>query len=1608
MIQSTVTVHNEKAVRLIDYLLKLALLRSKSVRTIDTYEKTLWIKDIPLENECFTQAWDQKEDYNPDIWIEVQNRKEPELPRIPEICAGWIDESSLRNKNELSDLFPEITKQVENPDWREGSDEPEFLSLIIQLEDHQEVQQTWEKYLEKRWLPWTEAHNIWESIHHVYTTLFTIYQEQLRLGEEFELVLGLGLLSWQTPGGYSVRRHLIVANASLKFNAQQGKFTVCASPDGANLRPELDMLDIQEQPSGAVTDAKKTLATSADDPWENDCVTVVLQALVHSISPDGEYESSLEAKKQRVSEKPLVEYAPTLILRKRSTKGLTDTLERIKDNIENGGLIPSEFGGLTETPPTSGDNDNVDPGDTNCELVSELYFPKPSNDEQRRIVEKISTSSGVLVQGHPGTGKSHTIANLISHLLATGQRTLITAQTPRALQVLKDLVPEELRPLCINLLGSGLEEKRSLESSIGGILRKNEEWNEEQARQKRDELELKLHDLRQEKVSLIRRLQDIRESETHAQSIAEGNYKGTAAQIAKAVHQKESSYKWFTDTPTLNKTCPVSESDLRPILDALRHFVPDKRHELSLICPDSLQPVDGFASLVNAEQKAIEEEVRSGKGADEQIAEYLTRVENDTIESLRDSLELFQSKLRSLPIATHPWVSRALSDVLNRNPALWKKLHQVTSQSISTIESLVSLADNTNITLPDNIQLKKVIEDISKLIEHMKSGGKLGWGLFRPKLVKERMYILKTVRVNGRLCASLEQLFVLSDALKVRLECERAWGFWAGHCEKTKGHFVMQFAALEALYEALGKVLSIEILIVECRKKIQQHSAIIEPVWAEESQVEQLIASCTLAMARQVKDKAVMEISGLEVPLVLLMAKNSVHPVVSELINAIRNRNIEAYAHAVGRNHEMVQERERLRKIDSKISEIKQVMPNMIEDITQTYNESYWENQIASIKEAWHWAQAKQWIDVYIRKEDSPALAQRVKQIESEISSIISRLASLLAWSFCFARLQDTHRQHMEAWQQSMKRIGKGTGKHAPHHRREAQKHLNQCREAVPGWVMPLHRVWDTIEPSPEMFDVIIVDEASQCGVEALPLLYLGKKVLIVGDDKQISPAAVGIPRNDVYRLMKDFLFDYDYQSTFDVESSLFEHGKRLYSRRQITLREHFRCMPEIIRFSNDLCYTDTPLIPLRQFGSDRLTPLERVFVDSGYREGKANRVINRPESQEVVAKIVELCCDERYEAKTMGVIVLQGDAQASLIEQELLNQIGAEEIEKRRIVCGNPYSFQGDERDVIFLSMVAAPNTRIGALTKPEAERRFNVAASRARDQMWLFHSVTIDDLSKDCLRRKLLEFFENSKPLEIAGIDLEELERRAYQDNRSTIKPPKPYDSWFELNVALELARKGYIVIPQYEFGGKWIDLVVQHGSRQLAIECDGDNWHGADRYEADMQRQRQLERCGWEFFRVRESAFYSNKAEALKDLWLRLQDRGIFPGYANKPESDNDDNRSASNNRGGESERNVKSSSPFTEAAVTSTPQPSHPLTEIPTQQIRNAILAALSKCPNNSCTEDSITKRVLKELDIITRGQPRKAFEQRIKKSVNELVVEDLIEKYRAKNKRLRLI
>ncbi len=413
----------------------------------------------------------------------------------------------------------------------------------------------------------------------------------------------------------------------------------------------------------------------------------------------------------------------------------------------------------------------------------------------------------------------------------------------------------------------------------------------------------------------------------------------------------------------------------------------------------------------------------------------------------------------------------------------------------------------------------------------------------------------------------------------------------------------------------------------------------------------------------------------------------------------------------------------------------------------------------------------------------------------------------------------------------------------------------------------------ESLSPGADAFDVVIVDEASQSGIDALFLWWLGKKVVIVGDNEQISPDAVGLELEPVFALRSQLLGDQPIGSVITPTTSLFDLGEIAFTGNRTYLREHFRCMPEIIAFSNRISYVSAPLIPLRQFGANRLVPLRSVHVAGATRSLGVRGNLNRDEAHAVAEAIFECLGQPEYDGKTMGVISLTGETQARYIERLLLERLGPDEMLQRKIKCGDAYAFQGDERDVMFLSMVAAPTdkgNRLPALTMDVYRRRFNVSASRARDQMWLFHSVTQADLNPDCLRWKLLEHFAHP----IADDDNPDLGIVTERD------PHPAFDSLFEQRVYLRIRGRGYRVRPQVPAYGYRIDLVVTGGESRLAVECDGDEWHGPEAFERDLARQQDLERVGWRFFRIRESEFYLDPDAALRPLWAILAEAGIRP--------------------------------------------------------------------------------------------------------------------------------
>ncbi len=554
----------------------------------------------------------------------------------------------------------------------------------------------------------------------------------------------------------------------------------------------------------------------------------------------------------------------------------------------------------------------------------------------------------------------------------------------------------------------------------------------------------------------------------------------------------------------------------------------------------------------------------------------------------------------------------------------------------------------------------------------------------------------------------------------------------------------------------------------------------------------------------------------------------------------------------------------------------------MCSQLEQTCRDAVWDERLPHFEAAWKWKRTDQWLRTLADPTPMEQNFLKLRNVRKSISDLLEKLAAELAWGHCFGRLTETERQHLTAWEKAMQRFGKGTGIHSSQHVREAQNHMVHCRSAIPAWIMPLYRVVETLRPNHDRFDVVIIDEASQSGPDALFLFEIGKKIIVVGDDKQIAPDPIGVRREEVEKLRSTYLRGIPCSDAIGVDNSLFDFAEIRFGGR-IRLREHFRCMPEIIEFSNRLCYGTEPLIPLREYGSERLEPsVKSIYLPHSEQKGSSSLAVNLSEAKAIVKEIG--CClkDKRYDGKSFGVISLLGGTQAKLIWKKLINEISAEELEARQLTCGDAYAFQGDERDVMFLSMVSAPNDghRIGTLADAKSERRFNVAVSRARDQVLLFHSVTEEDLHPSCLRLKLLSYFKNPQIPQVLEESLNSAEiKQLASGPRKKLRPPVPFNSWLEVDVFLAIHEKGYRVYPQFNVARYRIDLIIQGGKKgRLAVECDADREETDKQQDEDVARQRDLETCGWTFWRISPSWFYRNPKAALEPLWRKLEDLDI----------------------------------------------------------------------------------------------------------------------------------
>jgi len=1470
-------VAREKLTRVFRYLEALNQHRNPAKRQVREQLWSLWLHDLP--DHPSIKRGDTRSGPAKSKAAEFQNgdtssggfvlkAQRPALtstPDPPSTIATWLEAGWDDPSKELS------VSASRNESDQEGetsivyfADEPARLAAL----------QRWSVAREE----WAKNEKPARAAMKIFETLYSLYGRIDREAERVELVLGDGILSWRRDEG-SIYHPILLQRLQLQFNAAVPEFTLSEADHPVELYSALfqSMTDVDGRAIGRCCEE---LEQEGFHPLINGATSGFLKRLVVQLSPRGELLEDRAPAGE--ANDPQIGRDPLLFLRSR-TLGFAAAIEGILADLRTREDLPWSLLNIVGEESPLPDTGETDPSANRySEADAGVLLSKPANPEQIRIAKQLEEYGGVLVQGPPGTGKTHTIGNLIGHLLARGKSVLVTSHTTKALRMVRHHIVPELRPLCVSLLESDLDSRKQLESAVGSIA-------ERLSRADAGSLEIEWKKLEAERGELLKKLDDVRNqfADARADEYREIIIAGKAwapADAARNVAQQKETLGWIPGPVAAVAPLPLSPGELADLYRTNVSVSREDEAELSGHLPelhDLPRPEDFEASVSERNRLGMEDlDLRSDlwqSGA--------SQGPPDELESLAASLTHAVEPLSGKDKWKLAAVYAGKYGDAHRQP--WDQLlsfvRLVHREAANAQESFVKYGPQLSGNSPHEDQERIAGE----ILAHLEGGGKLGsFVLLTHKAWSHFIEATRVKNARPRLPEHFQALRQLSRLMNLRQDLAGRWDRQVAalgtppsaemgeEVEKT----LMQFC--DAIENCLGwheqTWLPLQQQLEDLGFRWEKFLAEQPPVVGADGglvrigkAVNQSLLCALDSRYRKLKllqlEEEIRDLKN-RLKLAARLAKSS--KVISKLLAAVKDEDSNDYRDAYERLLELKSRQADLDLRRALLTKLESAAPSWaaaIRNRTGTHGRGEPPRDPAA---AWTWRQLNDELD---RRAgvSLEALQTKSEKFREQLRRVTVGLIDKRAWAAQARRTSSRQRQALVGWLDTIRRIGKGHGIRVALLRAEAARKMSECRSAVPVWVMPLSRVVENFDPRTTRFDVVIIDEASQSDVMALVALYLGKTVLVVGDHEQVSPSAVGQDLGIIQNLIFQYLPGIPNSDLYDGQISIYDLARQSFGG-TTCLVEHFRCVPEIIQFSNLISY-DYRIKPLRDASRVQLRPHTIAYrVPGSSRDGKINRQEALATASLLAAAIEqpEYKKNDAGQPTSFGVVSLVGDEQAIEIDNLLRGHLSPDRYELHRLLCGNAAQFQGDERDVIFISLV--DTAQHGPLSLRDQElfkQRFNVAASRARDQMWIVHSLSPNnDLKADDLRRKLIEHAQDPSRLMRA---LDEKEKRT--------------QSAFEREVMKRLSSAGYRVAPQWRVGAFRIDLVVEGDGRRLAIECDGDRYHPLEKLPEDMDRQSVLERMGWIFTHVRGTEFFRNPDRAMKPVFEKLLLLEISPNGA-----------------------------------------------------------------------------------------------------------------------------
>jgi very-short-patch-repair endonuclease len=405
----------------------------------------------------------------------------------------------------------------------------------------------------------------------------------------------------------------------------------------------------------------------------------------------------------------------------------------------------------------------------------------------------------------------------------------------------------------------------------------------------------------------------------------------------------------------------------------------------------------------------------------------------------------------------------------------------------------------------------------------------------------------------------------------------------------------------------------------------------------------------------------------------------------------------------------------------------------------------------------------------------------------------------------------------------------------------------------LPCWAVTSLAARGRIPFQPSGFDLLVIDEASQCDIaSALPLLYRAKRAAIIGDPQQLQHISALTLQQEQQLLVKHDLhtshlaWGYSVNSLFNLASSLVAPGD------VVGLRDHHRSHGDIVEFSNRQFYggrlrVATKYETLRR--PDKTAAVRWVNVQGKVVRPPEGGAINEGEVAAVVAELRKLVIEKRYEG-TIGV-VSPFRAQANRI-REVVNadSLLSAALARAEFIADTVHKFQGDERDVMFFSPTVGDGISRGALGFLSRNGNlFNVAITRARGAL-----IVVGDRAS-AISSGVDYLAEFCRYVAALGTEAAAKESRAELGPMfPTVARPDTVSDWEKILYGA-LYKAGIRPIPQYAVDQYVLDLALMAGDQRLDIEVDGERYHRGWDGELSLRdrlRNQRLIELGWDVMR------------------------------------------------------------------------------------------------------------------------------------------------------------